>query len=174
MTISINTNISSLSSQRNLLQSNKSLGTVFKRLSTGLRINSAKDDSAGFSVATRMEAQIREHNQAIRNVNDSISLAQVAEGGMQSSMNILQRMRELAVQSANDTYSSSNRQAMELEIDQLKAQLNSISSDTEFNGQKLLDGSFTDKSFQISDNESISFSVADGLSTSVDFWVCPT
>ena len=149
MSLSINSNSMSLNAQRNLERSNKTLATVFKRLSSGMRINQAKDDAAGLSVSTRMEAQIREHNQAIRNVNDGISMAQVAEGGMQESMNVLQRMRELAVQAANDTYTSGDRADMELEIDQLKLQLDSIASDTEFNGQKLLDGSFTGKKFAL-------------------------
>ena len=134
-----------------------------------MRVNSAKDDAASLAIGTRMEAQIRGKNQGVRNVNDGISLAQVAEGGMQEAVGVLQRMRELAVQAANDTYSSTDRTSMELEITQLKTQLNSIASNTEFNGQTLLDGTFTDKSFQIDDSESISFSIADGLSTSVDF-----
>ena len=141
-----------LNAQRSLMRSNNVLATVFKRLSSGMRINQAKEDSAGLSISTRMEAQIREHNQAIRNVNDGISLAQVAEGGMQESMNVLQRMRELAVQAANDTYNSGDRADMELELDQLKSQLDSIASDTEFNGQKLLDGSFVDKGLSVGQN----------------------
>ena len=130
-----------------------------------MRINQAKDDAAGLSVSTRMEAQIREHNQAIRNVNDGISMVQVAEGGMQESINIMQRMRELAVQAANDTYNSGDRADMEAELDQLKAHLNSIASDTEFNGQKLLDGSFTGKKIQVGKNESVSLDISQSLAT---------
>lgn len=168
MSLSINTNITSLTTQRDLLRSSSVLGTVFKRLSSCLRINQAKDDAAGLSISTRMTAQIREHNQAVRNVNDGIAMAQVAGGEMQQAVDVLQKMRELAVQAANDTNTPSDREAMELEITELKAQLNSIAADTAFNGQKLLDGTLTEKSFQVSENESVSFSIKDGLSTSVD------
>jgi len=150
------------------------LGTVFERLSSGLRINSAKDDAAGLSVSTRMEAQIREHNQAIRNVNDGISMAQVAEGGMQEAMNTLQRMRELAVQSANGTYSSTDRANLETELTQLNSQLNSIASDTEFNGQKLLDGSFTGKKIQIGENESVSLDISQSVAITSSSGFVPT
>ena len=116
MSLTINSNTMALNAQRSLMRSNNVLATVFKRLSSGMRINSAKDDAAGLAIGTRMEAQIREHNQGIRNVNDGISLAQVAEGGMQEAMNTLQRMRELAVQASNDTYTSGDRADMELEL----------------------------------------------------------
>ena len=165
MSLTINSNSMALNAQRNLVRSNNALATVFKRLSSGMRVNSAKDDAAGLSVSTRMEAQIREHNQAIRNVNDGISMAQVAEGGMQEAMNTLQRMRELAVQASNDTYSSSDRANLETELDQLKAQLNSIASDTEFNGQKLLDGSLTGKKIQIGESESISLDISQSVAS---------
>ena len=141
MTLSINTNLSSLTAQQGLLRSSFQLDGVLNRLSSGLRINSAKDDSAGLSISTRMEAQIREKNQAIKNVNDGISLTQVAEQGMQSAIDVLQRMRELSVQASNDTYTSSDRLSMEMEIDQLKKELDSLASNTEFNGKKMLDGS---------------------------------
>ena len=140
MTLSINTNLSSLTAQQGLLRSSFQLDGVLNRLSSGLRINSAKDDSAGLSISTRMEAQIREKNQAIKNVNDGISLTQVAEQGMQSAIDVLQRMRELSVQASNDTYTSSDRLSMEMEIDQLKKELDSLASNTEFNGKKMLDG----------------------------------
>ena len=163
MSLTINSNSMALNAQRNLVRSNNALATVFKRLSSGMRINSAKDDAAGLSVSTRMEAQIREHNQAIRNVNDGISMAQVAEGGMQEAMNTLQRMRELAVQAANDTYTSGDRADLELELDQLKSHLNSIASDTEFNGQKLLDGSLTGKKIHVGENDSVSLDISQSV-----------
>ena len=163
MGFSINTNLAALNTQRNLLHSTSVLGTTFKRMSSGLRINQAKDDTAGLSISTRMTAQIREHNQAIRNVNDGISLAQVAEGGMQSAIDVMQRMRELAVQAANDTYNSADRADMELELDQLKAELNRMASDTEFNGMKLLDGSLTGKKIEIGKDDAVSLDISQSV-----------
>ncbi len=145
----INTNVASLNSQRALNSSQSSLQTSLQRLSSGLRINSAKDDAAGLAISSRMTSQVRGLTQAMRNANDGISLAQVAEGALQESGNILQRMRELSIQSANATNSSTDRKALQSEVDQLMAEMNRIASDTTYNGQKLLDGSFASQLFQV-------------------------
>ena len=148
----INTNVSSLTAQRNLTMSQGSLSTSIQRLSSGLRINSAKDDAAGLAIADRMTAQVRGLNQAARNANDGISLAQTAEGAMKSVGDMLQRIRELAVQSANASNSASDRQALNQEVGQLVAELDRVSLNTEFNGQKLLDGTFGTAKFQVGAN----------------------
>jgi len=148
----INTNIMSLNSQRNLNTSQEALQTSLQRLSSGLRINSAKDDAAGLAISERFTSQIRGLNQAVRNANDGISLAQTAEGALAESGNILQRVRELAVQSANATNSASDRQALQAEVGQLVQELDRIASNTEFNGQKLLDGTFGTAVFQVGAN----------------------
>ena len=152
MASTINTNISSLTAQRNLGMSQASLNTSIQRLSSGLRINTAKDDAAGLAISERFTSQIRGLNQAARNANDGISLAQVTEGAMTSAGNILQRVRELAVQSANATNSAGDRQALQQEVGQLVAELDRISLTTEFNGQKLLDGTFGTAQFQVGAN----------------------
>ena len=158
----INTNMASLNAQRNLNQSQGALATALQRLSSGLRINSAKDDAAGLAISDRMTSQVRGLNQASRNANDGISLAQVAEGALQESNNILQRMRELAIQSANATNSASDRLALQSEVNQLMAELDRIANTTSFNGLKLLDGSFTAQNFQVGAEaqQTISVSVA--------------
>ena len=148
----INTNIMSLNSQRNLNSSQEALQTSLQRLSSGLRINSAKDDAAGLAISERFTSQIRGLDQAVRNANDGISLAQTAEGALAESGNILQRIRELAVQSANATNSASDRQALQSEVSQLVSELDRIASSTEFNGQKLLDGTFGTAIFQVGAN----------------------
>jgi flagellin len=140
MAITINTNVSSLNAQRNLGQSQNALANSMKRLSSGLRINGAKDDAAGLAISDRMTAQIRGLNQAARNANDGISLAQTAEGALQESTNILQRMRELTVQAANDTNGTSDRNSIKGEIDELSKELTRIQTDTKFNGTELLGG----------------------------------
>jgi len=145
----INTNVASLNAQRNLNTSQSSLATSLQRLSSGLRINSAKDDAAGLAISERMSSQIRGLDQARRNSNDGISLAQTAEGALQESGNILQRIRELAVQSANATNSASDRLALNSEVNQLIAELDRIASTTSFNGLKLIDGSYTAQTFQV-------------------------
>ncbi|MEN9452085.1 MAG: hypothetical protein RLZZ369_1144, partial [Pseudomonadota bacterium] len=152
MASTINTNISSLTAQRNLGTSQASLTTSIQRLSSGLRINSAKDDAAGLAISERFTSQIRGLNQAARNANDGISLAQTAEGAMQSASNILQRVRELAVQSANASNSAGDRQALQAEVGQLVAELDRIGQTTEFNGSKLLDGTFGTAQFQVGAN----------------------
>ncbi|MGE4580263.1 MAG: flagellin [Desulfuromonadales bacterium] len=152
MAITINTNIMSLNAQRNLNKSQGALGKSMERLASGLRINSAKDDAAGLAISDRMTAQIRGLNQAARNANDGISLAQTAEGALSESTNILQRMRELAVQSANDTNTASDRASLQAEVDQLVSELDRIATSTQFNGKNLLDGSMSSAVFQVGAN----------------------
>ncbi len=148
----INTNISSLNAQNNLSRSQGEVATAIQRLSTGLRINSAKDDAAGLAISERMTTQIRGLNQAARNANDGVSLAQTAEGALGTSGDILQRIRELAVQSANATNSGSDRKALQAEVAQLVQELGRIAEGTSFNGRKLLDGSFGTAQFQVGAN----------------------
>jgi flagellin len=157
----VNTNVMSLNAQRQLNKSQLSQNTAMERLSSGLRINSAKDDAAGLAISTGMASQIRGLNQAVRNANDGISMAQTAEGSMDEMTNILQRMRELSVQAANDTNSSSNRASIQIEIDQLYTEMDRIASTTSFNGINLLDGSNKSTSLQIGSEsgESLSFSI---------------
>ena len=152
MAATINTNVASLTAQRNLGMSQASLNTSIQRLSSGLRINSAKDDAAGLAISERFTSQIRGLNQAVRNANDGISLAQTAEGALKASGDILQRVRELGVQSANATNSAGDRKAIQAEVGQLLSELDRISTTTEFNGQKLLDGSFGSATFQVGAN----------------------
>jgi flagellin len=148
----INTNVASLNAQRNLSSSSASLNTSIQRLSSGLRINSAKDDAAGLAISDRMSSQIRGMNQATRNANDGVSMAQTAEGALSSSGNILQRIRELAVQSSNSSNSASDRQALQTEVTQLGSELGRIANTTEFNGQKLMDGTMGTANFQVGAN----------------------
>ena len=155
----INTNISSLTAQRNLGMSQASLATSMQRLSSGLRINSAKDDAAGLAISERMTTQIRGSNQAARNANDGISLAQTAEGDLAQIGNNLQRMRELAVQSANATNSSSDRAALDGEVQALSAEIDRAAQNSSFNGNKLLDGSFTAQKFQVGANNTANDSI---------------
>ena len=152
MAATINTNVASLTAQRNLGMSQASLNTSIQRLSSGLRINSAKDDAAGLAISERFTSQIKGLNQAVRNANDGISLAQTAEGALKASGDILQRVRELGVQSANATNSAGDRKAIQAEVGQLLSELDRISTTTEFNGQKLLDGSFGSATFQVGAN----------------------
>ena len=148
----INTNIASLNAQRNLSSSSMSLSTSLQRLSSGLRINSAKDDAAGLAISERFTAQIRGMDQARRNANDGVSLSQTAEGALSKMGDILQRVRELAVQSANATNSASDRLAINAEVGQLTSELDRFSQSTEFNGLKLLDGSQASSVFQVGAN----------------------
>ncbi|MBT2767459.1 flagellin [Stenotrophomonas sp. ISL-67] len=145
----INTNVMSLNAQRNLSTSGSSLATTIQRLSSGLRINSAKDDAAGLAISERFSTQIRGLDVAVRNANDGISLAQTAEGAMVEIGNNLQRIRELSVQSANATNSDSDREALNAEVKQLTSEIDRVSRQTNFNGTKLLDGSFSGALFQI-------------------------
>ena len=157
----INTNIPSLTAQRNLNSSQSEASTALQRLSSGLRINSAKDDAAGLAISSRLTTQVQGLNQAVRNANDGISLAQTAEGALGETTNILQRMRELSIQSANSTNSASDRKALQAEVNELKSEIDRIASNTTFNDVNLLDGTFTSKSFQVGANagETISVSI---------------
>jgi flagellin len=156
----INTNVISLNAQRNLNSSQNALATSLQRLSSGMRINSAKDDAAGLAISDRMTSQIRGLNQASRNANDGISMSQTAEGALGEVGNNLQRIRELAVQSRNASNSVSDRTALNNEVQQLKDEIDRVASTTAFNGIKLLDGSFTNQAFQVGANvgETISIS----------------
>ena len=164
MALSINTNIASLNAQRNLGKTQGTLNKSLQRLSSGLRINSAKDDAAGLAISNRMASQVRGLNQAVRNANDAISLSQTAEGALQESTSILQRMRELSVQSANDTNTASDRASMQAEISQLLSELDRVAETTQFNGKNLLDGSMLDATFHVGANaganQTISFDIS--------------
>ncbi|MGB4468766.1 MAG: flagellin, partial [Azovibrio sp.] len=152
MSTVINTNVASLNAQRNLSSTANSLNTSLQRLSSGLRINSAKDDAAGLAISERFTAQIRGLDQARRNANDGVSLAQVGEGALNEMGNILQRVRELAVQSANATNSASDRAVLNAEVTQLVAELDRFASTTEFNGTRLFDGSNSSLVYQVGAN----------------------
>jgi flagellin len=157
----INTNIASLNAQRNLLKSQNDMQTAMQRLSSGLRINSAKDDAAGLAISDRMTAQINGLNQATRNANDATSIAQVAEGALGEITNALQRIRVLAVQSANDTNTATDRASLQKEVSQLQQEITRLAQQTQFNGKALLDGSFQNQVFQVGAyaNQSISFGI---------------
>jgi len=157
----INSNIASLTAQRNLNGSQNDLQVSLQRLSSGLRINSARDDAAGLAISERFTTQIRGLNQAVRNANDGISLAQTAEGALGETGNSLQRIRELALQSANSTNSASDRAALNSEVQQLLAEVQRVGQTTQFNGQNILDGSFSSAQFQVgaNANQTISFGV---------------
>jgi flagellin len=165
--LTINSNVSSLIAQNNLSQTTNNLQQSYERLSSGLRINSAKDDAAGLAISERFTSQIRGLQQAQRNANDGISLAQTAEGALDETTNALQRMRELAIQSANSTNSASDREALQAEVNELQQEINRIANNTTFNNQNILDGSLTDAQFQVgaNANETINVSV-DAASTS--------
>ncbi|WP_444544692.1 flagellin N-terminal helical domain-containing protein, partial [Shewanella chilikensis] len=160
MAISVNTNVTSLSSQKNLNNANSALKTSMERLSSGLRINSAKDDAAGLQISNRLTSQINGLDVAQRNANDGISIAQTAEGAMQESTNILQRMRDLSLQSANGSNSAEDRASMQKEISSLQAELTRISDTTSFGGQKLLNGSYGSQVFQVGANANETISVS--------------
>lgn len=161
MAMVINTNVMSLNAQRNLTKSQATLGQSMERLSSGMRINSAKDDAAGSAIASRLTSQIRGFDQSVRNANDGISLVQTAEGALSESSNILQRMRELSVQSANGTYTSGNRTTLNAETQQLVKELDRIAGSTNFNGLNLLDGSASEVKLQVGAeaNQTISVSI---------------
>ncbi|MFN3202496.1 MAG: flagellin [Bradymonadia bacterium] len=152
MGLFVNTNISSLNAQSNMVGSTRRLQTSFQRLSSGLRVNSAADDAAGMAIGERFSSQIRGLSQAMRNANDAISLSQTAEGALRESTNILQRIRELAVQAASDVNTTSDRTAMNSEVTQLIDELERIGESTTFNQKKILDGSFLDQFFHIGMN----------------------
>ncbi len=163
MALTVNTNVSSLNAQRNLTKSGQGLATSMERLSSGMRINSAKDDAAGLQISNRLTSQINGLAVAQRNANDGISMAQTAEGAMGESTNILQRMRELALQSANGSNSADDRAALQKEVSALKTELTRIAETTSFGGQSLLNGSFGSKGFQVGANaaETITMSLGD-------------
>ena len=165
MTTVINTNIPALVAQRSLAKTSTEMATALQRLSTGLRINSSKDDAAGLAIAVRITAQIRGYDQAVRNAGDGISLAQTAEGGMDGITSSLQRMRELAVQSANYSNTTADRQAIDAEFTQLKTEIDRVATQTKFNTKALLDGTFTAADFQVGPNtgETITVAAISGL-----------
>jgi len=163
----INTNVMSLNAQRNLTTSGTAMQTAIQRLSSGLRINSAKDDAAGLAISDRMTTQISGLNQAVRNANDGISLAQTTEGALQEVTNNLQRIRELAVQSANATNSDDDRVALDQEVQERIKEINRIAAQTSFNGRKVLDGTFGNATFQVGANVGETISVTLGPSTNM-------
>ncbi|MFD1384412.1 flagellin domain-containing protein [Rhodanobacter aciditrophus] len=166
MALYVNTNTSSLNAQNNLMKSGSTLDTAYQRLSSGLRINSAADDAAGLQISNRLTSQINGLNQAVRNANDGISLAQTAEGALDETTSMLQRMRTLAVQSANGSNTDEDRVALQQEIAQLGEEINRVASDTTFGGQNLLDGSYSG-TFQVGAdaNQTISFSLSSSNSS---------
>jgi flagellin len=171
MALYVNTNTSSLSAQRQLMGSSKSLDTSFQRLSSGLRINSAADDAAGLLVSNRLTSQVNGLIQSVRNANDGISLSQTAEGALDESTNMLQRMRTLSIQAANGSNSDKDRAALQQEVTQLSTEINRIASDTTFGGENLLDGTYQGV-FQVGadSNQTISFTLTSGgITNSIDF-----
>lgn len=169
MAQTINTNIASLNSQRNLNSSQSALSTSLQRLSSGLRINSAKDDAAGLAISERFTSQVRGNNQAARNANDGISLAQTAEGGLSTAGDLLQRIRELSVQSANGSNSASDRKSIQNEVAALASELNRVATSTQFNGQNVLDGTLTNTQFQVgaNSNQTINIGVQSAKATDI-------
>ncbi|MES1983082.1 MAG: flagellin [Pseudomonadota bacterium] len=169
MALTINTNIASLNAQNNLNSSQSALQTSLQRLSSGLRINSAKDDAAGLSISDRMTSQINGLSQAARNANDGISMAQTAEGGLSTTSDLLQRMRTLAVQAANSTNSSSDRASLQSEVSQIQQEINRVATTTQFNGQNILDGTLNNAQFQVgaNANQTINFSIGNAQASSI-------
>src|SRR5690606_8943855 len=169
MPLVINTNVASLNSQRQLMNSGNALDKATERLSSGQRINSAKDDAAGLAISNRMTSQIRGLDQAIRNANDGVSLVQTAEGALQEVTNMLQRIRELSIQSANGIYNDIDRKTLDAEVQQLKKEMDRISETTSFNGQKLLDGTMKGTFLQVGSqaNETMDVSIGSFSTTSM-------
>ncbi|WP_191600976.1 flagellin [Marinomonas algicola] len=161
MAVMVNTNASSLNAQRQLSNSGNALDTSFKRLSSGFRINSAADDAAGLQISNRLTSQINGLNQAVRNANDGISLSQTAEGALDETTNMLQRMRTLSIQASNDSNNDQDRLALQQEADQLRLEINRVAEQTSFGGQNLLDGSYSAR-FQVGaeGGQTISFSMS--------------
>lgn len=170
MALTVNTNVASLNTQRNLSNSSNALSTSLQRLSTGSRINSAKDDAAGLQIANRLTSQINGMGVAVKNSNDGISMAQTAEGALEQSTTILQRMRDLSLQSANGSNSPEERKALNAEVNELKKELDRIANTTSFGGKKLLDGSFQTTTFQVGSaaNETISVKLDEMSTKSLD------
>jgi flagellin len=173
MALTVNTNIGSLNAQRNLAKSQGGLAKSMQRLASGLRINSAKDDAAGLAISDRMTAQIRGLNQAARNANDGISVAQTAEGALSETTNILQRMRELAVQSANGSNTTADRSSLNAEFTELTSEINRIAGNTTFNGQNLLTGSF-DAAFHVGADANQTISIKVGSADAIALGVVST
>jgi len=181
MALTVNTNVASLTSQRNLAGSQGMLSTSLERLSTGLRINSSKDDAAGLAISERFTAQIKGLDQGVRNANDGISLSQTAEGALGEVTNNLQRIRELAVQSANATNTAADRTALQAEVSALVSEIDRVANQTSFNGTKLLNGGFAGAVFQIGANagdsitiDSIANSTASNLGSEVTYALSAT
>jgi flagellin len=172
MAMSVNTNVSSLTAQRNLLKSGSGLNTSLQRLSSGLRINSAKDDAAGLAITDRMTSQVRGLDQAVRNANDGISLAQTAEGALEETTSLVQRIRELSIQAANDTNSTSDRRSLQDEVVELQAEINRIADTTAFNGKTLLDGTTGYSTFHVGaeSDQVIVVSTGDARADSLGSW----
>ena len=171
MALYVNTNTSSLNAQNQMMKTGNQLDTAYQRLSSGLRINSAADDAAGLQISNRLTSQVNGLNQAVRNANDGISLAQTAEGALDETTNMLQRMRTLAIQSANGSNTDKDRVALQQEMSQLSEEINRVADTTTFGGQNLLDGTYTG-TFQVGAdaNQTISFSLAaGGAAGSIDF-----
>ncbi|BAP44167.1 flagellin domain-containing protein [Pseudomonas sp. LJDD11] len=166
MALTVNTNVASLNVQKNLGKASDALSTSMTRLSSGLKINSAKDDAAGLQIATRMTSQIRGQTMAIKNANDGISIAQTAEGAMQEQTNILQRMRELAIQARNDNNGTTDREALNKEFAAMSDELTRIAESTNLNGKNLLDGSAATMTFQVGSNSGASNQITLTLSSS--------
>lgn len=167
MALTVNTNTTSLGVQKNLNRASDALSTSMTRLSSGLKINSAKDDAAGLQIATRMTSQIRGQTMAIKNANDGISIAQTAEGAMQEQTNILQRMRELAVQSRNDSNSANDREALNKEFQSMLQEIDRIANSTQLNGKNLLDGSAGVMTFQVGSNDGANNQITISLSSAM-------
>lgn len=169
MAITVNTNVTGMTAQRNLTQSSNALATSMERLATGSRINSAKDDAAGLQISNRLNSQVRGLGVAMKNASDGISIAQTAEGAMNESTSILQRMRDLALQSANGTNSDDDRKAIQKEVSALQSELNRIAETTSFGGQKLIDGSFGSRTLQVgaNSNETIDLTLKDVSATAI-------
>ena len=174
MSLYVNTNVSSLNAQRQLMTSSNGLNTAFERLSSGSRINSAADDAAGLQITNRMTSQINGLNMAVRNANDGISVAQTAEGALQETTNMLQRMRELVVQADNGINNEEDLNAIQQEIGELQDEIDRVAITTQFSGRNILDGSFTDIDFLVGsqglDDEKVTISIAnmDGETLGVD------
>jgi len=168
MGLAINTNVTSMKSQRHLNANTGALNTSFERLSSGLRINSAKDDAAGMNITTKLTSQVRGLNQAARNVADTASLMKTAESALSETNNLLQRLRELAVQAGNDTNTAADRQALQAETNQLLAEIDRVANQVQYNGQNLLDGSFASKTFQVGANAGQTLTVSIGGARSTD------
>ncbi|KPX32631.1 Flagellin [Pseudomonas coronafaciens pv. coronafaciens] len=168
MALTVNTNVTSLSVQKNLSRASDALSNSMGRLSSGLKIMSAKDDAAGLNIATKINSQIKGQTMAIKNANDGMSIAQTAEGALQESTNILQRMRELAVQSRNDSNSESDRTALNKEFTQMSSELTRIALSTNLNGKPLIDGTASTMTFQVGSNSGASNQITLTLSASFD------